>query len=110
MKLLFTVFAGLFGAVAIFFHQDMSKDFMFFVVKNGPEILNQILTIAGALIVPATILTRITPTPKDDEFVDGFHRKFISFTQWLPTVGISPRTKELEIAARKARKGYRERK
>lgn len=49
-----------------------------------------------ALVIAATVITKVTPTPKDDEIVSSFSKKMLGILAWLPTIGVNPRTKNLE--------------
>lgn len=54
--------------------------------------------IAMSLVVVASLIVRITPTDKDDVLVDSFKNKLLKVLSWLPTFGVNPRTKALEVA------------
>lgn len=49
-----------------------------------------------ALVIIATVVVRITPTKSDDEKLNKFLGKFHKVVSWLPTIGINPKTKEME--------------
>ena len=54
------------------------------------------LTILGAITVLATVIVKFTPTKADDQIVSKAGKIFVKVMQWLPTIGINPRTKKLE--------------
>lgn len=45
------------------------------------------IEIIGILTVLATAITKLTPSPKDDEAVAGFKLKWEKLLAWLPTFG-----------------------
>jgi hypothetical protein len=59
--------------------------------------------VIGGVCVLATIVVRITPSPKDDEIVHGFTKYFYKFLHFLPTIGVNPQTKKLEEAIEEAK-------
>lgn len=48
------------------------------------------------LVIIATIVVRITPGHADDAALEAFLQKFHKVLSWLPTLGINPKTKELQ--------------
>lgn len=58
--------------------------------------IEPVLTILGAITVLATVIVKFTPTKTDDQMVSKVGKAFVKILQWLPTIGINPRTKKLE--------------
>lgn len=54
----------------------------------------------GALVILATVIVQLTPTPKDDEIVAKVGSFWLSLTTFLPTLGANPVTKKLIEAYR----------
>lgn len=69
-----------------------------------PDIIQVIALLGMAISLLASIIVRITPTKSDDEKLDLFLAKFLKVLAWLPTIGINPRTKEMEKALEELRK------
>lgn len=66
------------------------------VLEMVPDII-QLISLAGMCIsILATIVVRITPSKSDDEKLAVFLDKFLRVVQWLPTIGVNPRTQKLE--------------
>lgn len=57
-----------------------------------------------ALVILATVIARLTPSPKDDEVVGKARQLVLKVVKYLPTVGINPQTKKLEEAAEEVKK------
>jgi len=55
-----------------------------------------ILEVLGALVLVATVIVRATPSPADDASVSSIAQKFFKVVNYLPTLGINPRTKKIE--------------
>lgn len=69
-----------------------------------PEWVQMISMYLGALTVVGTVVVRFTPSKKDDELtgkVSGYIWKVI---KWLPTIGVNPKTAELEKAYEELKK------
>ena len=62
------------------------------------NIINTAASVLGGIVVLATAIVRITKTKSDDAFVDLISGKLWKALNWLPTIGINPRTKALEAA------------
>lgn len=60
-------------------------------LREGAEII-------GALAVLATILVRLPVFKKHMNDADSAVGKTLKVIQWLPTIGVNPRTKALEQA------------
>lgn len=63
-----------------------------------PDFVQVIALLLMALVILATLIAKLTPTTKDDEFVEGAASKVLKLIAWLPTFGINPKTKKLEEA------------
>ena len=55
----------------------------------------------GALAVVATVVVRLTPSPKDDEKVSKVLGYLLKVMSWLPTFGVNPETKRLKESLEK---------
>lgn len=73
----------------------------------GPEILGQLAQFLGFATMVATGFARLTPTPKDDAYVRGISKSIWNVIDFLPTVGINPRTKDLKRNYNYNRKGFK---
>lgn len=63
-----------------------------------------IAQIVGFLTIGATIIVRLTPSPKDDIDAEKINAKIWQIINWLPTIGINPRTKKIEEAYKDMRR------
>lgn len=72
-------------------------------IKTGAEIL-------GLICVVATIIVRLTPSPKDDAKVGKIAKVLFTIINYLPTLGINPRTKKLEAAVTEYSKSDKDKK
>lgn len=73
----------------------------------SPEIISKIelaLELIGALAVAATIIAKLTPTPKDDGAVKKISDIVFKIIKYLPTFGVNPKTKQLEEALKEQQK------
>lgn len=66
------------------------------------ELINQILPIVllvlqalGGLVLVATVVARLTPTPKDDQLVTTAYHYWLKVIHFLPTLGVNPQTAAL---------------
>lgn len=66
------------------------------LIAKVPAWIQAISFCLSGLVVVATAVAHLTPTKKDDEKVGKFKALVDRFIQWLPTVGINPKTRELE--------------
>lgn len=64
-------------------------------LANVKPIIEMLSYFIFLLVLLATLLVRITPTPKDDAQVSNFARIFLKILHWLPTFGINPQTQKL---------------
>lgn len=73
------------------------------------EVLNQLLVdlpmylmllcqFLGALSIAATVVVKLTPSPKDDEKVGKYVGMIWKFVSYMPTLGVNPKTEHLEKA------------
>ena len=63
-----------------------------------PEKVKLAAEILGIICLVATVIVRITPNPKDDGKVSKIAKIIFTIINYLPTLGINPRTKKLEAA------------
>jgi len=68
------------------------------ILAKIPDIIQIIALVGMVLTLVATVVVRFTPSKLDDEVVAGLAGKLIKVLQWLPTIGVNPRTKALEEA------------
>lgn len=65
----------------------------------SPEFISKLefaLEIIGAIAVIATIVAHLTPNPKDDGVVKKIATAVFKIIAYMPTIGVNPKTKELE--------------
>ena len=55
-------------------------------------------SILGSLVLIATAIVRLTPSPKDDKLVSQIASYVWKIADWLPTIGVNPKTKKLKDA------------
>lgn len=67
------------------------------LAKIGP-VLQVASYVLMALVIVATIVAKITPTPKDNKVVSTGATYILKFIKFLPTLGVNPSTKKLEEA------------
>lgn len=60
------------------------------------QYLPSLLELLGSLVVVATIIVRITPSKSDDENVSKIASFYFKYLNYLPTLGVNPRTKKME--------------
>jgi len=63
-----------------------------------PSIVELTSQLLGALVIVATVIAKLTKTPKDDEVVGKVRGYTLKTLRYLPTLGINPQTKSLEEA------------
>jgi hypothetical protein len=63
-----------------------------------------ILSALGALCLFATIVAKMTPSPKDDEVVGKVYGYLLKLIQFLPTLGVNPQTQKIQEALEEAKK------
>lgn len=103
MRFLFIIFLGAFltGCVA------ESQKGLEFIYTFGPELLSQLAQVLGVLTMVATGIARITPTPKDDEYVRGVSKAIWDVIDFFPTVGVNKRTNQIKRNYNYNRKGFK---
>lgn len=72
-------------------------------ITKALEALPLVLQVIGGLAVAATAAVRIVPKSSNIESADGIVDKIFKFISYLPTIGINPRTKQLEDAVKEIR-------
>lgn len=65
-----------------------------------PEKLKLVAEVLGLLCVVATVVVRLTPDPKDDEKAGKIVDILLKVINYLPTIGVNPRTKKLEAVVK----------
>jgi len=73
-----------------------------------PEHAKLAAEIIGVICVVATVIVRLTPDKKDDEKVGKIAKIIFTIINYLPTLGINPRTKQLEKIVREEGKDKKE--
>lgn len=63
-----------------------------------PDWIEVVGVVLLALTIAATVIVRMTPSTADDEAVGKVAKWLIKIVEFLPTIGINPRTKKLEEA------------
>jgi|GEM_PF-2418069 len=66
------------------------------ITTEGPIFLEGLCQVLGILSIVATAIVKLTPSPKDDEKVGKVVGKIWDFVSYLPTIGVNPKTKNLE--------------
>lgn len=61
-----------------------------------PEVLQSVSLVLTGLTLFATIIVRFTPSKSDDKRVAKFWGMLSKVLRWLPTIGVNPKTKEME--------------
>ena len=68
-----------------------------------PHILSLVAQFLGGVTIAATAIARLTPSKSDDEKVAKIANKVWAVIEWMPTVGVNPRTKEIKEGLDKTR-------
>ena len=68
------------------------------LVQMGMYYIDMIAQLMFAVMLAATVITRVIPGKKDDEAVKSAWDKIHKLLAYLPTLGINPRTKKMESA------------
>jgi hypothetical protein len=55
-------------------------------------------SILGSIVLIATAIVRLTPSPKDDKILSKIAGYIWKIADWLPTIGVNPKTKNLKSA------------
>lgn len=71
------------------------------ILEKIIEAIPYIFQALGAIVIAATAIVRLTPKPKDDEVIDSIGSKVFKVISYLPTIGVNPKTKDLEAAYKK---------
>ena len=66
------------------------------IVNVLPALLTLVCQVVGGLCFVATGIARITRGNADDVAVGKVVSKVLDILQWLPTIGVNPKTKVLE--------------
>jgi len=66
------------------------------LVAKVPAWIQAISLVLSGIVVVATAIAQLTPTEKDDAVVGKFKILSDKLVHWLPTLGINPKTKELQ--------------
>lgn len=61
-----------------------------------PAYIVAICEVIGFVAGIATVIVRITPSPKDDRVVGRFIKGVLKVMSYLPTIGVNPETKKLK--------------
>jgi len=68
------------------------------LIHNFVPYLEKAANVTMLVVVIASFIARLTPTPKDDKLVSKISSFIIKIVKFLPTVGVNPHTKSLENA------------
>ena len=68
-----------------------------FIIKL-PLYAEQAAQILGGLVVIATVIVRLTPSTSDNATVKKYAGIIFKIISYLPTLGVNPKTKQLEKA------------
>ena len=63
-----------------------------------PMYAEMIAQFLGALAIFATVIVKITPSKSDNATVRAIADKIFKLISYLPTIGINPKTKEIQEA------------
>lgn len=63
-----------------------------------PDYLQVISLALAVLVLIATVVVKITPTPKDDEVMSKIGMVVFKIMAWLPFFGVDPRLKQMKQA------------
>jgi hypothetical protein len=72
-----------------------------FAVDHWREILDTISHVVFGLVLAATAIVRLTPCKADDEKLNKILSHLHLVFRYLPTLGVNPKTKELEQLMKK---------
>ena len=67
-------------------------------IAKLPEYLQLGAQILASVVVVATVVVRITPSKSDNATVKKYSDLLLKVIAYLPTLGVNPKTKELEKA------------
>lgn len=74
------------------------------LLVKAQEVLGVAPVLLLAVVVVATLVVRLTPSPKDDAAVGKVSALLLKVCAWLPTIGVNPETKKLKEALEEAKK------
>lgn len=74
------------------------------VFAKLPESIKLVAEIIGVVCLVATVVVHITPNPDDDGKIKKFTDVIFKVINYLPTLGINPRTKKLEESVKEYQK------
>lgn len=74
------------------------------LIEKLPEVVKYGAHILAGLVVVATAIAHLTPTPKDDEIVGKFRTFILKAIKLLPTIGVNPQTKKMEESIEELKK------
>ncbi len=66
------------------------------MLKGVPAIVQTASLILTSLTLLATVIARITPTKRDDQYMTSVTRFVLSILKVMPTLGVNPQTKKME--------------
>ena len=74
-----------------------------FIIKL-PEYVQMIAQALGAISVIASVIVRLTPSKSDNVKVKKISDGIFKVISYLPTLGVNPKTKELEASYKELNK------
>lgn len=72
-----------------------------FLIDHWRDILDTVSHVVFGLVLAATAIVRLTPSKADDEKLNSILLKLHLVFRYLPTLGVNPKTKELEELIKK---------
>jgi len=69
-----------------------------------PHYLELLAQVLGSLVVVATVVVRLTPSETDNAAVKKYADILLKVISYLPTLGMNPKTKQLEKAYEELKK------
>ena len=70
------------------------------IFSKLPEYFTVAAEVIGVIAIVATVVVRLTPNKEDDEKVGKIVKLIFRLVSYLPTLGINPKTKNLEKAVK----------
>lgn len=77
---------------------------MFELFMKVEPILDGLSHLVLGVVIVATVVARLTPSPKDDEVIGNIRKAILTSLKFLPTLGMNPQTKKLEEAVKDMKK------
>lgn len=74
---------------------------MFDIIEKLPDWVHHVAVALSGLVIMATAIAQLTPTPKDDEVVSKVSAVINKILAWLPTIGINPKAKAMAMKEQK---------